>query len=364
MLPQLAGALTLGIWLYLLLARRMAWRQAPVPPLKQAPAVVAIVPARNEEATVAAAISSLAAQNYPGEFHIVLVDDHSEDATADRARAAAPPERLTVVRAAPLPAGWTGKLWAMSEGVRHARNFQPQYFLFTDADITHPPDNLAGLVARAQEGGYALVSYMATLQCGTLAERALIPAFVFFFFLLYPPREGTGAAGGCILLRSDALDKIGGLASIRGDLIDDCALAREVHRHGGSVWLGLGRETHSIRDYQTFAEIGRMISRTAFTQLRYSALLLAGTLAALVLVLVAPPALALAAPQPARTLGAVAWLLMSAAYFPAVRYYRRSPLWAPLLPAIAMFYAVCTVHSAVSHWRGAGGLWKGRVQSR
>lgn len=364
MLPQLAGALTLGIWLYILLPRRIAWRQLPVPSLQKAPVVVAVVPARNEEATVGAALASLARQSYPGEFHIVLVDDHSNDGTPALARAAAPPERLTVVNAAPLPPGWTGKLWAMSEGVRHARRLHPQYFLFTDADITHPPDNLAGLVARAEEGGYALVSYMATLQCRTLAERALIPAFVFFFFLLYPPREGTGAAGGCILLRSDALDKIGGLESIRGDLIDDCALARAVHRHGGRVWLGLGRETHSIRDYQTFAEIGRMISRTAFTQLRYSALLLAGTLAALVLVFVVPPALAIAAPLPARTLGALAWLLMSVAYLPAVRYYRRSPLWAPLLPAIAMFYAACTVHSAVSHWRGAGGLWKGRVQSR
>lgn len=364
MLFDLAAALTLGIWLYILLARRIAWRQLPVPPLKDAPAVVAIVPARNEGVTVAAAIASLARQSYPGPFHIVLVDDHSDDATAAVARTAAPPERLTVVEAGPLPPGWTGKLWAMSEGVRHARHLHAEYFLFTDADIVHPSENLAGLVARGEQGGYALVSYMATLQCRTLAERALIPAFVFFFFLLYPPRQASGAAGGCILLRAGVLEKIGGLASIRGELIDDCALARAVRGHGGRVWLGLGRETQSIRDYATFAEVGRMISRTAFTQLRYSPLLLAATLAALALVFVAPPALAMEAPQPALTLGALAWLLMSIAYFPAVRYYHRSPLWAPLLPVIAMFYAACTVHSAVSHWRGAGGLWKGRVQSR
>lgn len=191
------------------------------------------------------------------------------------------------------------------------------------------------------------------------------------FFLLYPPRwirnkhlQNAGAAGGCILLRRDALEKIGGLQSIRGELIDDCALAWQVKHHRGGIWLGLSPETRSIRDYGTFGEIGRMISRTAFTQLRYSVLLLAGTLLAMALVFFAPPALALGAVQPARGLGALAWLLMSLAYLPALHYYQRSPLWAPFLPLVAAFYAGCTVHSAVQHWRGAGGLWKGRVRQR
>jgi hopene-associated glycosyltransferase HpnB len=242
----------------------------------------------------------------------------------------------------------------------------PDYLLLTDADIVHPPQNLDGLVSRA-ESGYDLVSYMATLRCDSLAERALIPAFVFFFFLLYPPawirnprRKTAGAAGGCILIRREMLDRIGGIAAIRGELIDDCALARAVKRTGGRVWLGLSESTRSIRDYATFSEIGRMISRTAFTQLRYSALLLAGTVFGLAFAYWLPVALTLAG-QP---LGAAAWLLMSICYWPALRFYGRSPLWAPLLPIVAAFYMACTVHSAVQYWRGTGGLWKGRVQAR
>jgi hopene-associated glycosyltransferase HpnB len=372
MLLELGGLLTIGAWGYILLARRAEWRSDAIGnPTNTYPAVTAIIPARDEEATVAAAIGSLARQNYPGEFHIILVDDDSHDRTADFARAAAPPSRLTVVGAAPVPPGWTGKLWALAEGVRHAAHFQPEYLLFTDADIVHPPDNLACLVRRAQAGRYALVSYMATLRCRSFAERALVPAFVYFFFLLYPPRwirdprrQTAGAAGGCILLRHAALEKIGGLEAIRGELIDDCALAGAVKRHGGQVWLGVSPETLSLRDYRSLGEIGRMISRTAFTQLRYSALLLMGTLLAMAFVFFLPPALALAAAQPARSLGALAWLLMSLAYLPALRYYRRSPLWALFLPLVAAFYAGSTLHSAVSHWRGAGGLWKGRVQGR
>ena len=371
MVLEIAGGLGIAIWLYILLARRAEWRGDVSDVPKSWPAVVAIVPARNEESTIEAAIGSLDRQKYHGDFHIVVVDDDSDDETAARALAAAGRSRLTVVRAAPLQPGWTGKLWAMAEGVRHAAVFQPDYLLFTDADIVHPPGNLASLVARAQEGNYALVSYMATLRCRTVSERALVPAFVFFFFLLYPPkwvrdprRKIAGAAGGCILLRPDALQKIGGLAAIRGEMIDDCALAAALKQAGGRIWLGLGAETRSIRDYRTFGEIGRMISRTAFTQLRYSAVVLTGALLAMAVTFFLPPVLALGAPQPARGMGALAWLLMSLAYLPALRYYRRSPLWAPFLPAIAAFYAACTLHSAISHWLGAGGLWKGRYENR
>jgi len=312
---------------------------------------------------VAQSIRSLTAQGYAGAFRIVLVDDDSADGTADIARNADTSGRLTVIRAAPLPPGWTGKLWAVSQGVAHAG--APDYLLLTDADIVHPPQNLAGLVSRA-EGGYDLVSYMAKLKCDSLAERALIPAFVFFFFQLYPPawirnprRKTAGAAGGCILIRGEMLERIGGIATIRGELIDDCALARAVKRAGGRVWLGLSEDTRSIREYATFSEIGRMISRTAFTQLRYSALLLAGTVFGLAFTYMAPVALTIAG----HPLGAVAWLLMSICYLPALRFYGRSPLWAPLLPLIAAFYMACTVHSAVQYWRGAGGVWKGRVQA-
>ena len=371
MLAELCGLAAAAIWVYLLLARRADWNtDNSAAGLASWPDVVAVIPARNEEACIAEAVASLARQKYGGRFHIVVVDDDSTDATAARALAAAPPALLTVVRAGALPSGWTGKLWALANGVREAACSEPAWFLFTDADIVHPADNLARLVARAERGGYSLVSYMATLRCRSFAERALVPAFVFFFFLLYPPRSirdprsrMAGAAGGCILLRRAALQKIGGIEAIRGELIDDCALAGAVKRAGGRIWLGLSEPTRSIRDYRSLAEVGRMISRTAFTQLRYSAALLAGTLLAMALVFFVPPALTIGAAGPARALGTLGWLLMSVAWMPALRYYRRSPFWAPFLPLVAAFYAGSTVHSAAAHWRGAGGLWKGRVRA-
>jgi hopene-associated glycosyltransferase HpnB len=321
--------------------------------------VTAVIPARNEEAVVARALESLERQHFAGELQIVVVDDDSEDATAEVALSHA-----TVIRGAPPPEGWTGKLWAVSQGIAHSG--APDYLLLTDADIVHAPGNLAGLVARAQREGYDLVSYMAELHCRSLAERALIPAFVFFFFLLYPPawirnprRATAGAAGGCILIRREMLDRIGGIAAIRGELIDDCALARAVKRPEGRVWLGLSRSAKSIREYRTFGEVARMISRTAFTQLRYSTAILAGTVAGLAFVYLLPPVLALAG----NLYGAFAWLMMSIAYFPVLRFYRRNPLWAPMLPAIATFYMACTVASAIQYWRGGGGNWKGRSQA-
>lgn len=372
---ELAAAATLAIWLYLLFFRGGFWREfsrrdatAPTPPPSTA-RIVAIVPARDEADVVGRAIASLAAQAPRGYFHIILVDDHSSDATAEVATAAAPIDILTVVPAAPLPPGWKGKLWAVAEGIRDAAALRPDYLLLTDADIVHPPDNAVALAARAESEGYDLVSYMATLACTTPAERALVPAFVFFFFLLYPPawirsahRSTAGAAGGCMLIRYAMLEKIGGIPAIRGELIDDCALARAVKRAGGRVWLGLGDATLSIRPYRTFSEVGRMISRSAFTQLHHSNWLLAGTVVGLLLTYLAPPLLTLFAPQPAAGMAAMAWLLMSICYLPALRFYRRAWFAAPLLPLVALFYAGATMHSAVSYWRGAGGQWKGRVQ--
>jgi hopene-associated glycosyltransferase HpnB len=375
MLLSLTGAAALTVWIYLLLGRGGFWRLRDAPPEGALPAVaprvVAVIPARNEALVVERALGSLARQRYPGEFHIVLVDDHSTDGTADAARAAAPAGLLDVVRASPVPAGWTGKLWAASEGIRAARRFQAEYLLLTDADIVHPPENLSALVARAASCDYDMVSFMATLECRTFAERALIPAFVFFFFMLYPPawvgssrRATAAAAGGCILIRREMLERVGGMAVIRSEVIDDCALARAVRRQGGRVWLGLSAATRSVRGYATWREIGRMISRSAFAQLHHSVPLLIGTVLGLALTYMVPPSLTLAAPAPAAALGACGWLLMSVAYFPALRFYRRSPLWAPLLPAIAAFYLAATIHSAVSYWRGAGGMWKGRAQDQ
>lgn len=383
---ELAAAATLALWLYLLLFRGAFWREFLKPAASQsgegaanakpranlrAPRVVAIVPARNEATTIARAIASLAGQHYPGVFHIIVVDDDSTDGTAAAARAAATPDMLTVVHAAPVPAGWTGKLWAVSEGIRHSVRYQPDYLLLTDADIVHPAGALEDLAARAATGPYDLVSFMATLQCRSAAERALIPAFVFFFFLLYPPdwirnprRAAAGAAGGCILVRQAALDRIGGIQSIRASLIDDCALARAIKRSGGRIWLGLNSATVSIRAYSTFSEIGRMISRTAFTQLGHSALLLLATVLGLTFAYLLPPVLAVLAPQPAAGIAATAWMLMAVCYFPTLRFYHRAWFAAPLLPLAALFYLGATVHSAIWYWLGSGGNWKGRIQDR
>ena len=366
---QIAAIAALAIWVYLLAGRGGFWRMregnlAAANP-GAAPRVAVVIPARNEADVIGRAVDSLAAQDYPGPFQIVVVDDHSTDGTADSALAAGAPN-LTVISAEPLEPGWTGKLWAVHHGIREAARFAPEYLLLTDADIVHPPENLGALVAQATAGEYDLVSLMVTLQCRTLAERALVPAFVFFFFLLFPPAwirdsryRTAAAAGGCMLVRREALERIGGIERIRCELIDDCALALAIKQSGGRIWLGLSSQTASIRAYGTFAEIGRMISRSAFTQLRYSWGLLAMTVAGLVLTYLTPPAAALSA----NWFGLAAWILMCVAYMPALRFYRLSPWWAPLLPVVALFYAGATIHSAIAYQRGAGGLWKGRAQA-
>lgn len=372
------AGLSLAIWLYLLLGRGFFWLArpaAPALPPPRWPSVVAVVPARNEAEVVGQAVASLLAQDYPGSFSVVLIDDHSGDGTADAARAAAraagKPGRLRVLGARPLPEGWTGKLWALAEGVRQVEESgdPPELFLFTDADIAHHRTNLAELAARLESEGRDLVSLMVRLRCESAAERFLVPAFVFFFAMLYPfawasdPRRATAAAaGGCILLRRSAYRRIGGCGSIRGELIDDCALARAVKR-GGSIWLGLTRETHSLRPYPHIADIWRMVARTAYTQLGRSPWVLAGTVLGLLVTYVVPPALILAGGAAAWIAGA-AWVAMSLAYAPMVRFYGLSPAWAPALPAVALVYLAATLDSARRHWRGMGGEWKGRVQWR
>jgi hopene-associated glycosyltransferase HpnB len=340
-----------------------------------------LCPARNEADVVGLAIASLLEQDYAGQAKIVVVDDHSSDETANVARRAAadkaeqlseqpaeaPAEQLAISSAMPLPAGWTGKMWALSQGVQVATQFTPDYFLFTDADIVHASDSITSLVARAQRDKLDLVSMMPRLRCRSLAERALIPAFGFFFFMLYPPewvssptRRTAAAAGGCILVRAEALAKIGGIAAIRNELIDDCALAQEI-KSNGRVWLGLTQNTHSIRGYDGFGGVGHMISRTAFYQLRHSGWLLMATVLGMTITYLAPPVLVCFGGW-AALCGGAAWLLMCTAFWPTLRFYSRSPLWAPLLPVIAMFYTSATIHSAVRYWLGHGGEWKGRLQ--
>ncbi len=361
------------VWSYLLLGRGLFWvpriaKPAPAP--KNWLRVTAIVPARDEAATVGAAVTSLLKQDYPGAFSIVLVDDQSSDGTAqiahDAAAALGMAGRLRVVAARPLPDGWSGKLWALSEGVRAANDSgAPGLYLFTDADIAHHPRNLAELVARVATG-YDLVSLMVKLHCRSLAERFMIPAFVYFFAMVYPfawsndPRKRiAAAAGGCVLMQRAAFERIGGFEAVKGELIDDCALARAVKR-GGRIWLGFTRETRSLRAYPSLATIWNMVARTAYAQLGYSVLNLLVTVVALGVTFLAP-IFVLPVGGFATVLALVAWVAMSVSYVPMLRFYGVSVLSATLLPAVATVYLAATVVSAWRHWRGRGGEWKGRV---
>ncbi len=370
------GMSSLAIWAYLLLGRGGFWRMAlddasSTPPGPSTRKVAVIVPARNEAAVVGPAVESLLGQDFTGAVHIFLVDDHSSDATRDvalrSAEHAGSPNRLTLMRARDLPPGWTGKLWAVSEGLEAAASFHPDYIWLSDADIAHERDVLRRLVQRAESGGFDLVSLMVKLHCQSLAERMLIPAFLFFFFKLYPPAwvnrartRTAAAAGGCLLIRPRALAHMGGIAAIREQLIDDCALARAVKKNG-RVWLGLTAKSKALREYRSFRGIGRMISRTAFTQLHHSTLLLGAAMAAMAVTYIAPIIL-LGAGKWAAALGFAACCLMAIAYRPALRFYRLPWFWVALLPLTATFYVAATVYSALEYWSGRGGWWKGRAQ--
>ena len=374
------GLSALAIWLYLLIGRGGFWRASVSDEMtvaaspEQWPAVVAVVPARNEADVIAQSVRSLLGQDYPGPFRIVVVDDGSSDGTAAAAlqapTASTSGPALDVVSGAELPSGWTGKMWALEQGVRHAKaDGAIDYFLLTDADVGHAPDNLRTLVARAEHEGRVLVSLMAELSCTTWSERFLIPAFVYFFQMLYPfgwvarnDRKTAAAAGGCMLVKRDALERAGGIAAVRAEIIDDCAVARLLKRQG-PVWLGLTRRARSLRPYGGFVAIGRMVSRSAYAQLGYSASVLASTVAAMALIYVAPPLIALFAEGPARWAGLAAWLAMALSMQPMLRFYRVSPIWGLALPAIGAAYTLFTVQSAFAVWRGRGGLWKGRVQA-
>ena len=382
--PMLLNALAfvpLLAWTYLLLGRGMFWlagerddRGAPDRPPPAWPSVAIVVPARDEADVIARSIGALAAQNYPGKMRIILVDDQSSDGTSDAARAAAEAAdaggRLEILSGRPLPAGWTGKLWALSQGVEQAcQDNAPDYLLLTDADIGHSPGNLRRLVAKSEANGLVLASLMVRLHCRTWPERLMIPAFVFFFQMLFPfawvnnPRRRTSAgAGGCMLVRRQALEAAGGIASVRAEIIDDCALAGRLKLQG-PIWLGLTTNAQSLRPYQSLGEIGRMISRSAYAQLGYSPWLLAGTVLGMGLIYLAPPVIALFGHGPARVAALAAWLIMAIAFLPILKLYRRSPLWGFALPLIGALYTGFTVQSALEVWRGRGGMWKGRPQA-
>ncbi|SBT89736.1 hopene-associated glycosyltransferase HpnB [Streptomyces sp. DI166] len=373
---------SLAAWLWLLLCQGFFWRTDVRLPAGREPRtwphVCVVVPARDEAAVLSDSLPSLLAQDYPGRAEVFLVDDGSTDGTGELARALA--ERrgglpLTVDSPGEPPAGWTGKLWAVRHGIARARARGPEYLLLTDADIAHAPDSLRRLVAAADAVGFDAVSQMARLRVESVWERLVVPAFVYFFAQLYPfrriNRKGTrtaAAAGGCVLLRAEAAERARIPEAIRHAVIDDVALARAVKGGGGHIWLGLADRVDSVRPYPRLHDLWRMVSRSAYAQLRHNPLLLIGTVAGLVLVYLVPPvalvAGAAAGQWAAAVAGGVAWLVMAGTYVPMLRYYRQ-PLWqAPLLPFTAFLYLLMTVDSAVQHYRGRGAAWKGRTYAR
>lgn len=371
------ASIALAVWLYLLLARGAFWRCTErdnwgSAELSAWPRVTAVVPARNEADYIGDSIGSLLEQDYRGQWTVILVDDDSNDGTAEIARRVAnADERLRVVRSRGLPAGWTGKLWAVKQGIDAAAALPqtPDYVLLTDADIVHAPDSVSRLVAHAERNRLVLTSLMVKLHCESFAERATIPAFVFFFQMLYPfscvNRRGSAvaaAAGGCMLVRADVVRKAGGIESVRAALIDDCALAKALKAHG-PIWLGLTERVRSIRRYPALSDIRRMVARSAYAQLRYSPLVLLATVAGMLLTYLVPALMTIFGSGIARMIGAATWVLMFVAFQPTLRFYRLSPLWGLALPAIALQYMLFTLDSAHQYVQGQGGSWKGRVQA-
>ncbi|MFE9810460.1 glycosyltransferase [Streptomyces sp. NPDC005227] len=373
---------SLAAWLWLLLGQGFFWRTDIRLPAREEPAewpfVCVVVPARDEASVLPESLPSLLAQDYPGRAEVFLVDDGSSDGTGELARELARRHGglpLTVGSPGEPPAGWTGKLWAVRHGIGLARARGPEYLLLTDADIAHEPGSLRELVAAARTGGLDLVSLMARLRVESVWERLVVPAFVYFFAQLYPFRriavEGSrtaAAAGGCVLLRADAAERARIPDAIRHAVIDDVALAKAVKRGGGRIWLGLADRVDSVRPYPRLHDLWRMVSRSAYAQLRHSPPLLAGTVAGLALVYLVPPVALLAGLVTgaawAAAAGGLAWVLMAATYLPMLRYYRQPPWLAPLLPVTAFLYLLMTVDSAVQHYRGRGAAWKGRTYAR
>ncbi|MFF0415807.1 glycosyltransferase [Kitasatospora sp. NPDC004745] len=374
------AASSLLVWLWLACCHGLFWRtDVRLPPRRPPvrwPEAVVVVPARDEAQVLPVSLPTLLAQKYPGRARVILVDDHSSDGTGALAAELRTLDGLdlTVTTPPPLPPDWTGKLWALRHGVELAGP-DVEYLLLTDADIAHGPESLAELVAAAESNGLDLVSQMARLRVETGWERLIVPAFVYFFAQLYPFRRSNrpggrtaAAAGGCSLVRREALERAGGVAAIRGAVIDDVSLARAVKSSGGRTWLGLADEVDSVRPYPRLEQLWRMVSRSAYAQLRHSPLLLAGTVLGLGLVYLVPPlatVAGLAAGVPAVAVaGGAAWALMAGTYLPMVRYYRQPAAAVLLLPFTAALYLLMTVDSAVQHWRGRGAAWKGRTYSQ
>ena len=374
--------LSVIIWIFLLLFWGRFWlanqRIGSHQNLSVYPTVWVIIPARDEAEVIRVSLTSLLNQDYLGNFFVVLVDDNSRDRTSEIAQETAEKlgksEQLKIIFGKPLAKGWKGKLWAMKQGIDYAKKQIPaaDYLLFTDADIQHNLDNLSQLVAKAESENLDLVSLMVLLRCQSIWEKLLIPAFVFFFQKLYPfpwvnnqDKSIAAAAGGCVLISRSALTEIGGIATIKDALIDDCSLAQAVKSKGKNIWLGLTQSTTSLRAYDDLKTIWDTIARTAFTQLNYSSLLLIGTVLGMVIVYMAAPISLIIGILTSNWwvvgIASFTWLLMTIAYLPTIRLYNLPLTWAFPLPAIAFLYTLMTIDSAIKYWQGKGGAWKGRT---
>jgi hopene-associated glycosyltransferase HpnB len=393
-IPLALGVLASAGWVYLLAFRGRFWRcdqrisSSPEATLPQWPSICAIVPARNEASVLPQSLQSLLTQVYPGHFRVMLVDDQSTDGTSElaiqTAQACQAETSLQIMTTEPLPTGWSGKLWAVHQGIGRAiqdpNEPLPDYFLLTDADIFHGPGNLKQIAIKAEQEHLDLVSLMVLLRCKSFWEKLLIPAFIFFFQKLYPfpwvnqPQHPmAAAAGGCVLVRRDKLMAVGGIEAIRKALIDDCALGaaikgnRKTQGQAGRIWLGLTTTTTSLRAYPSLQTIWDMVARTAFTQLSYSFGLLLVSLAGMALLYALPPVGLLlgwtTGAWAIALLSGLAWVLMTIAYWPTIRLYKLSPFWALTLPLVGILYTLMTIDSAVRHLQGRGGAWKGRVYS-
>jgi hopene-associated glycosyltransferase HpnB len=333
------------------------------------------MPARDEAATIARCLRSVLSQDYPGRLDVVVVDDNSHDGTAavaaEAAKAIGASDRLTVLHGQPLPPDWAGKVWAVKQGIDfvHNQGRSPKYLLLTDADIAYAPQALQRLVSRAENGPTVLTSVMAKLRCESFAERCFMPAFIFFFQMLYPfswvnrrEHATAAAAGGCMLVRADALSASGGMAAIRSAIIDDCALARQL-KPVGPIWLGLSNRVQSIRPFDGVEPIRQMVARYAYAELGYSPLRLAGATAGMAVTFLAGPLLTVFGTGTVAWLGLAAWAAMTVAFQPTLRLYGLIPVWGIAVPLIALAYMTWTIESALQYACGRGGAWKGRFQS-
>jgi len=367
-----AGAL---VWLSILAQPWQPWRTRErfvVPDTDVAnhdlSSVTVLIPARNEARFIGDTLAALGRQGRG--LTIILIDDGSDDGTAEVARRAAPDGcRLEIITGTALPPGWAGKMWALEQG---RERLTTPLMLLLDADIALAPGALPALLQAREEKGVAFLSLMVALDMSGFWQALLMPAFVYFFKLLYPFRLSNGpgrliaaAAGGCILTERDVLVGIGGFKAIKDAIIDDCSLARAVTRQGARTWIGLTHSARSLRPYDGLGEIWRMVARSAYTQLRHSFVLL--TLCTLLFALACglPPFILVAVPVlGAKLIAAAALLFMVVGYLPTLNYYRMPRSLALTMPLVGLVYLAMTWSSAIDHWRGRRSFWKGRVYSR